>query len=514
MTFSSCLSALVAATGRSRSLRPAKRDAAWPWSSATQIILMAKAPLKEIAGQHARPCGRAQATGIRSRRRREPHQGGDASSDRTILRQDQVRTSTALIFFSGHGIQSNRQTYIVPVNAQIWTEADVRRDGFNLDSILAEMNSKGARVKIAILDASRRNPFERRFRSVPAGTRSGRYPKNTAVMYAAAPSMVVRDGDRSAVRGRSCSRRFDRRARSKRCSTAPSPACRRHPGASRRHGFPRRWSMNFHFAAERAHNEPVVDRSRTGCAERVPVRRAHRHDEGPGRISSPSIPRDVIPTLHVTGSRSWIHPGKGPVTTPTRAASTSPPNAPAPEGPGRTSSPSIPRDVIPILHATGSRSWILPGKEPITMPTRGASTSPPSAPAPEGPGRTSSPSIPPDVMPILRVTGSRSWIHPGKERDNDADARSEYQSAERTGTRRAWEDFLAKYPSGRYSDLARDRLAKLDPPRQRTDSDADARSEYQSAERTGTRRAWENFLARYPSGRYSDLARDQLAESR
>ena len=43
-------------------------------------------------------------------------------------------------------------------------------------------------------------------------------------------------------------------------------------------------------------------------------------------------------------------------------------------------------------------------------------------------------------------------------------ARSEYQSAERTGTRRAWEDFLAKYPSGRYSDLARDRLAKLDPP--------------------------------------------------
>jgi uncharacterized caspase-like protein len=66
--------------------------------------------------------------------------------------------SVALIFFSGHGIQSNRQTYIVPVNAQIWSEADVRRDGFNLDSILAEMNSKGARVKIAILDASRRNP--------------------------------------------------------------------------------------------------------------------------------------------------------------------------------------------------------------------------------------------------------------------------------------------------------------------------------------------------------------------
>ena len=34
--------------------------------------------------------------------------------------------STALLFFSGYGIQSDRQTYIIPVNAQIWTEADVR----------------------------------------------------------------------------------------------------------------------------------------------------------------------------------------------------------------------------------------------------------------------------------------------------------------------------------------------------------------------------------------------------
>ena len=35
--------------------------------------------------------------------------------------------STALVFFSGYGIQSDRQTYVIPVNAQIWTEADVRR---------------------------------------------------------------------------------------------------------------------------------------------------------------------------------------------------------------------------------------------------------------------------------------------------------------------------------------------------------------------------------------------------
>src|SRR5215475_409841 len=38
--------------------------------------------------------------------------------------------SVALIFFSGFGVQSNRQSYMIPIDAQIWTEADVRRDGF------------------------------------------------------------------------------------------------------------------------------------------------------------------------------------------------------------------------------------------------------------------------------------------------------------------------------------------------------------------------------------------------
>jgi len=35
--------------------------------------------------------------------------------------------SVALIFFSGFGVQSNRQSYMIPIDAQIWTEADVRR---------------------------------------------------------------------------------------------------------------------------------------------------------------------------------------------------------------------------------------------------------------------------------------------------------------------------------------------------------------------------------------------------
>jgi Tfp pilus assembly protein PilF len=107
--------------------------------------------------------------------------------------------SVALIFFSGFGIQSGRQSYMIPVDAQIWTEPDVRRDGLSLETVLGEINSRGAGVKIALVDASRRNPFERRFRSFSAGLAPVIAPNGTLVMYSAALSSVIGDSgsDRS-----------------------------------------------------------------------------------------------------------------------------------------------------------------------------------------------------------------------------------------------------------------------------------------------------------------------------
>ena len=107
--------------------------------------------------------------------------------------------SVALIFFSGFGIQSNRQSFMIPVDAQIWTEPDVRRDGVPLETVLSEINSRGAGVKIALIDASRRNPYERRFRSFSAGLAPIIAPNGTLVMYSAALSSVISDsgGDHS-----------------------------------------------------------------------------------------------------------------------------------------------------------------------------------------------------------------------------------------------------------------------------------------------------------------------------
>jgi hypothetical protein len=102
--------------------------------------------------------------------------------------------TVALVSFSGFGIQADRQSYLIPVNAQIWRETDVKREGVSIDSVLADMHERGASVKLAIVDASRRNPFERRFRAYSAGLAAIDAPLGTLLMSAAAPGKVAYDG--------------------------------------------------------------------------------------------------------------------------------------------------------------------------------------------------------------------------------------------------------------------------------------------------------------------------------
>jgi uncharacterized caspase-like protein len=103
--------------------------------------------------------------------------------------------ATALVFFSGYGIQSGRQTYLIPTNAEIWREEDVRRDGVALDPLLVDIEAHGAATKLVVIDASRRNPFERRFRGAAIGLAPISAPQGTLVIYSAAPGQVVHDKD-------------------------------------------------------------------------------------------------------------------------------------------------------------------------------------------------------------------------------------------------------------------------------------------------------------------------------
>jgi uncharacterized caspase-like protein len=100
-----------------------------------------------------------------------------------------------VFFYGGYAIQVARQNFVIPVDAQIWTESDVRRDGASIEAILAAIRHRGAGTRVLVLDASRRNPFERRFRSYSAGLGPIETPANTIVISAASPGKVIGDTD-------------------------------------------------------------------------------------------------------------------------------------------------------------------------------------------------------------------------------------------------------------------------------------------------------------------------------
>ena len=70
-----------------------------------------------------------------------------------------------VVYLGGFGVQSRGQNYLIPVDAAIWQERDIRTQGVNINSLLGAIRSTGARTSLAYVDSSLRNPYERRFRA-------------------------------------------------------------------------------------------------------------------------------------------------------------------------------------------------------------------------------------------------------------------------------------------------------------------------------------------------------------
>ena len=101
--------------------------------------------------------------------------------------------SVVMLFFGGYGIQAGRESYMIPVDARIWKEGDVRREGISVESVLDGIKEHGARAKLVVIDASRRNPYERRFRSYSHGLAPINSPDNALILSSATPGKVADD---------------------------------------------------------------------------------------------------------------------------------------------------------------------------------------------------------------------------------------------------------------------------------------------------------------------------------
>lgn len=71
--------------------------------------------------------------------------------------------SAAVVYFAGHGIELGGRNYLLPADARLDDERDVRREAVALDELLEGLQSgRKPRVNLVILDACRENPFRSR----------------------------------------------------------------------------------------------------------------------------------------------------------------------------------------------------------------------------------------------------------------------------------------------------------------------------------------------------------------
>ncbi len=104
----------------------------------------------------------------------------------------------ALFYFAGHGLQFQDTNFLVPVDARIDNQFQVRQQTIPLDSVVRLMEARASKT-LVFLDACRDNPFAERLKSSDRSISRGlarvetRAPE-TLITFAAAPGTVAADG--------------------------------------------------------------------------------------------------------------------------------------------------------------------------------------------------------------------------------------------------------------------------------------------------------------------------------
>ena len=100
-----------------------------------------------------------------------------------------ARGGVGLFYYAGHGVQVQGKNYLIPVDAEIESEAAVRTEAVDVDQLLHQLGP--ARLSMVILDACRNNPFERRFRGTGGGLAQIDAPTGTLLAYATAQVSAI-----------------------------------------------------------------------------------------------------------------------------------------------------------------------------------------------------------------------------------------------------------------------------------------------------------------------------------
>jgi uncharacterized caspase-like protein len=88
---------------------------------------------------------------------------------RDFSRRIRLSGSVGLFYYAGLGLQVSGENFLVPVDARVYSEAEVEDECLKVSTVLRHMAQAGNQLNIIILDTCRDNPFARSFRSGKLG---------------------------------------------------------------------------------------------------------------------------------------------------------------------------------------------------------------------------------------------------------------------------------------------------------------------------------------------------------
>lgn len=102
--------------------------------------------------------------------------------------------AVGVLYYAGHGVQSQGSNYLIPVDATPRTEQDVWRQAPRLGEALQYIESAGNAVNFVILDACRNNPLPSATRNVGGGLASVPRSQGLLIAYSTEPGYTAADG--------------------------------------------------------------------------------------------------------------------------------------------------------------------------------------------------------------------------------------------------------------------------------------------------------------------------------
>ena len=122
----------------------------------------------------------------------------------TLIREFGTRLiqtrGVGLFFYAGHGLQYRGDNYLIPVDADILAEDEIKYKAVNVGLLLGKLETAKNNLNLIILDACRDNPFAPKWSaSRDLGENGGlakmSAPTGTMLIYATQPGNIASDGE-------------------------------------------------------------------------------------------------------------------------------------------------------------------------------------------------------------------------------------------------------------------------------------------------------------------------------